>query len=431
MRRCLLMLLALVLVAPAGIAAAQEPETERSKPPRRHGDESFRGRMDRFAQGLDREIEDDIRWLREQGLDQAADKVAEILAGDAKMKRILLMRIHRRIQGWQRLKGEEAERAAEEVRLEFLIADLARRAREAQGDEQAQLQRELREIVARQLDLRIAVQQALVRSISKRLEDLREQLRRQAEMRAELIDQRFDELADPEQPLPDPLAAVVPEMHAKDRPGSPQPEKSGEDTERPERRPLRPRTLGQKSAEWFDKQYDEDVRWLRERGLDDFAGRAEEVRQSDTPTKRLLMWGIHRHVQQVRRLSGEDLDRAIEGIKLPFEIVRLATTLRDAQSDQRDPVAEKLREALRREFQARLDTQQAVARHIQRRLDQVRDNLVKQEKFRQLLIERRVQALLDPTVPIPEPQLVPELGGRDGPPERGPRGAEAPRPGAR
>jgi len=398
---------------------ARETDGPASATPARPG---RRGRG--WAAYLDRHIERDLQWLREHGLDEYADRVVAERDGPSPARHVLLWQIHRRIQGLRRLGGKDAERAIEQIKLEFATARLARRFREASGQEKADLARQLRQSIGRLFDLRLEVQRAMTAAVRRRLKAIQEQLDKHEQLRDELIEQRFTQLTDSQVPLPDPVLESLPQASANgvaDKPDPrPQEPRLGPGDRLEPRGPVE--RGNQRVPERLDGLFENDIKWLRANGLHDFADRIVEIRDSDASARRLVLWRIHRRIEQWRRLRGKDMKRAIDGARLTFEVARLASRYREAPEDQRDALAAELRDALGRQFDARHAAQQAIMESIQQRLEGARKGVHRQRELREKLVTRRFKELTDPSKPVPDPELVPR-------PQLGPgRSRRPPRP---
>ena len=404
-----------VVCAPASRAAAQ-PRGDRPDRPSR-GPASrpdgpgprIRQNMQRWAERADKLIDDDLAWLRQRGLDPYADKVAELRQTDAPGQRVMLWRIHRWIQGLRRLPEEDARRAVDELLLELTTVNLAKEVRAAEGQHKAELETELREGLRRQFDLKIDVQQAMMKASKKRLDQIREQLQKHAALEDDLIDRRFDRLTDAKEPLPDPLLEAVPEIGDGEKPTDAAEAEDG--PRRGPRRPVRPERGPGRWAERLDNRFEKDIAWLRKKELKALADRAEQILNSDAPAKRMMLWRIHRWIQQLRPLKDADATRAIEEVNLGFSVANLARQYREAAEEDREQIAAKLRDALRKQFKARQAAQRAILEAIRSRLDRTREGLRRQRQLKKQLIERRFRGLTDPSRPLPEPRLVPPLRG--------------------
>lgn len=382
-----------------------------------------RDRMERMRAHLNKRVDSDLAWLREHDLKKFADRMAAIRDGDNPMKRILLWRVHRRIEGWRRLRSEDGTRAIENVRLEFATAALAKEARAAGENDRPRLEAKLRDAIKRQVDLRIEVQQAMAEGIKKRLDDFRDELQKQRQLRGDLVAQRFKQLADPNEPLPDPVLAALPELPdaVEPKPGDEGPDGPplgpGDGPPGSERR----RPGGRGSAERFDKQLDSDIQWLRDHELTAFADRIAQSRKGSASVKGVLLWRVSRWIRQLRRLDSEAMGRAVEGVRRQFEIADLARAYREAPEDSREPLAATLKESLTKQFEARHAIQRAIMESIQERLERIRDGVRRQRQFKRQLVNRRFDELMDPDQPVREPELVPDLPrGAPGRPTRAP-----------
>lgn len=171
----------------------------------------------------------------------------------------------------------------------------------------------------------------------------------------------------------------------------------------------------------FESQYDQDIKWLRERGLKHYADRLEEMHKSDDHNSKMAVFSSHVHVRQLRRLwkeRPEEAQRAVDEMRLGFEILDLAAEARKAEGEQKEQLAQKLKEALDRQFEARLAAQRSLLAAMQRRLERMRKEISRQEKLKAEIVEQRQKNLLDPEKPLLDySQFMP--GG--GPPPGGPK----------
>ena len=410
-------------------------------PPRRDGQD--------LAERLDKFLDDDLRWLRDNGLGEFADRVSEIRRTERPGKYVMLWHIHRRVEQLRRLRGEDARLAVEEIRLGFDVFRLALAYRAAPEDQKPAFKDKLREVLQKQFDARLATQRAVMEGIRKRLEQVRDTLQKQSELRGYLVEQRLKTLGDASVPLPEPGLSEWPDAAPEGpRPGrvegtglelpAPPDRGSASDAARepppapadaapaePEPPAEEPAPAGpQRHRRWagdLDAAVNRDIAWLRGRGLPELADRMVEIRDSATPAspatadKRVQLWRIHRRVEQLRSLAGEQLRRAIEDIRLGFAIVKLAREFRQADAAQQAEMSAKLKGLLERQFDARLDAQRAIMQAIGRRLEKLQGNLREQQepRVRSQMLERLLDTLTDPSKPLREPDLVPGLGSQE------------------
>lgn len=177
----------------------------------------------------------------------------------------------------------------------------------------------------------------------------------------------------------------------------------------------------------FESQYDQDIQWLRERGLKRYADRLEEMQKSDDHNSKMAVFSSHVHVRQLRRLwkeRPEEAQRAVDEMRLGFEILDLAGEARKAEGEQKERLAQKLKEALDRQFEARLAAQRSLLAAMQRRLERMRKEISRQEKLKAEIVEQRQKDLLDPEKPLLDysqlmPGGAPPPAGSASPGERG------------
>ncbi len=163
-------------------------------------------------------------------------------------------------------------------------------------------------------------------------------------------------------------------------------------------------------AEHFEEQIKADTEWLRQNGLARFADEMDKLSQAGDQDKRLSLWRLHRRVEQLRNLTAErpqDAKRAIEEVQAEFGVVDLAKQYRSAAEADRKDLGPKLKDALQKQFDLRLETQRAMAKAIEERLKKLHQQLKEQETLREKLLDQRYQDLINPDRPAPEPELAP------------------------
>jgi hypothetical protein len=172
-------------------------------------------------------------------------------------------------------------------------------------------------------------------------------------------------------------------------------------------------------SERFRRKMNEDIEWLREKGLDPLADRAEQLLASEERGDRLLLWQVHRRVQQIQRLPESSQKKAIENERLRFEVHDLARQYRAAEEDQRDPIGEKLHQALEKQFDLRQESLKAIAEGLRQRFKTVDEKFGQSREHREELIDRLLEEMLDPERPLQEPQLLPGHPAHSGSSRRG------------
>jgi lipopolysaccharide export LptBFGC system permease protein LptF len=171
-------------------------------------------------------------------------------------------------------------------------------------------------------------------------------------------------------------------------------------------------------AEHFEEQIKADTDWLRQNGLGRFADEMDKLSQAGEQDKRVSLWRLHRRVEQLRNLTADrpqDAKRAIDEVQAEFDVVDLAKQYRSATEADRKNLEPKLKDALQKQFDLRLETQRAMAKAIEERLKKLHQQLKDQETLRDKLLDQRYQDLINPERPAPEPELAPPP-----PPGRGP-----------
>ena len=170
---------------------------------------------------------------------------------------------------------------------------------------------------------------------------------------------------------------------------------------------------GRRTPRWtrnFEERLEEDIQWLRDNGLEEYADRLVQLRQPPgTPEKRQALIDAARKVRTLRFLHEarpKQAQGAIEALRLELSIERLAEQWRAADragdTVQRRQIGLKLRPALEKQFDARLQSTRAVITAITKRLEKHQRNLKDQEQFRGRLIDERFKQLTRPG-PSPEP----------------------------
>ena len=170
---------------------------------------------------------------------------------------------------------------------------------------------------------------------------------------------------------------------------------------------------GRRAPRWsrnFEERLEEDIQWLRDNSLEEYADKLVQLRQPPgTPEKRQALMDAARKVRQLRFLHEarpKQAQGAIEGLRLELSIERLSQQWREADragdTVQRKQIGLKLRPALEKQFDARLQSTRAVIAAITKRLEQHQGNLKDQEQFRGRLIDERFKELTRPG-PSPEP----------------------------
>lgn len=214
-------------------------------------------------------------------------------------------------------------------------------------------------------------------------------------------------------------AVCVWTVGAQQRPGEP---REGREGRTGSGRP----PMMQRLAEHFDKQIETDIQWLKDHGLERHAAELEKMRDSNDGEKRAALWQEHRRVQQWMDLLRERPDegkRAIEGVRLEYEVRDLAVEFRDAEGARRQELGTQLRAKLQKQFDIRLETQRAMIKSIEGRLEKLKASLKEQETLRDKMIDQRFQDLTQPNGPSPEPGPVPGAA-EDGRPPRPDRRSE-------
>lgn len=386
-----------VWAAPLGAAP---PEADERPFRQRAGQQ----RLQRWLAHFNRQLDDDVRWLREQGLEAYADRVAELLKDHEREDRPLLWQVHRRVEELKRLEGRNRERAVTEIRLDYEAADLSAKLRDETLDAQQRerLRKELRRTLEKQLRHRIGTQEAIARSIRRRMDKMAQDLSNEEVLRDEIVRQRFQMLADPERPLPDPLLHVAgiseDDLAAASDDGDPLDRRQGD----------QPRAEAPELSRLFEQKLDEDVLWLRQKDLPRLAERIETLRTGQAPGKRLLLFRLHRRLVQLQGLEGQALEEATKTIRLGFDVLDQARALREATPGERDALQMQLIEGLEQLFAARIDSQRAVLETIEGRLNEIREKSERQKELADEIIERRLKELSDTTRPPYEPELVPQ-----------------------
>jgi hypothetical protein len=175
----------------------------------------------------------------------------------------------------------------------------------------------------------------------------------------------------------------------------------------------------------FEGQLAQDLAWLRERGLERYADRLEEARKSEEPGSRFMVMSAQVRIRHLRRLwqeKPEEAQNSLEELRLGLKIHDLASAARQADGPERHRLVQQLRQALDGQFEARLAAQRALIDAMERRLEQLRQDIRRQEELRARIVEQRQRDLLDPERPLSEPSLL--MPGGPGHREGGPAGRD-------
>lgn len=408
-------------------ATTRGPEADNQDRPR--GPSRREGRFQSRRQGggsrraavLKAMVQRDLVWLGEHNMTTAyCDRVKQLLSSDDPRDRIRLWQVHRRIQQWRQLAKADLGKAFEEVRLEFESCDLANRAREAPRNAQEKLKRQLREVIARQFDLRIDVQKASLAANEKRLSEIEKRLKTQERIREELIAKRLEQLLDNETDLPDPLGEVLAEPQGEAQGAKPP---TREPRDGPSTTPRRDNRNGPRGGPGFERlrqRLDANLKWLEAHNLKAFAERVKAIREAGSSDGYLLLWRVHRWIEQQKRLerSGTDPKDALKSVRLAFSIAEMAGQLRRTDVANRPALESKLQKALGRQFEARQQRGQRLLAIMRSGLKKHQRGIKKQVQNRRRLIARRVKHLMDPRQGPAEPELVPGEMFNPSPPRR-------------
>lgn len=201
MRRVFIAGCASAVVALTVLGAMGQPDS-------RPGDEADRTarprerREPRWARDWEQRLDEDIAWLREKGLDDYADRIAELRTQQSSPeKRGELFKAVGKVRQVRFLidrQPEQGAKALKAMQLESRISRLAQQwqAADKAGDDEARRQAgvELRKLLEQQFDARLEFTRALIEDIKRRLEEHQAELKQQEQLRARLIDTRFQEL---------------------------------------------------------------------------------------------------------------------------------------------------------------------------------------------------------------------------------------------
>ena len=145
-------------------------------------------------------------------------------------------------------------------------------------------------------------------------------------------------------------------------------------------------------AQEFESQYAQDLAWLRQRGLEKYADRLEAARKSDEAGNRMMVFSAHIRIRQLRRLwqeRPEEAQRAVDEMRLGLHILDLAAEARKADGAEKQRLTQELEQALNRQFEARLAAQRSLLAAMERRLEELRQDISRQEELKSQIVQQR------------------------------------------
>jgi DNA mismatch repair ATPase MutS len=189
----------------------------------------------------------------------------------------------------------------------------------------------------------------------------------------------------------------------------------------------------------FEQRLDEDIAWLREKGLDDYADGIQQLREPpSTPEKLMQLGKTVGRLRQVRFLVEQQPEqgaKALQAMQLESRIARLSQQWQAAEkagdAQARREAGAELRKLLEQQFDARLESTRALIESIKRRLEHHQAELKQQEQLRDRLIDSRFQELTEGGPSQESDGVLPKIGPEVPtwpPPSRGsPPSPDAPR----
>ena len=205
-----------IIVALAGVVALTVlSATGQPGPARDDGEHAEqRGRrVPRWTRNFEERLEEHTQWLRDNGLEEYADKIAQLRqpppTPEKQQALIDAVRKVRQLRFLHKEQPTQAKGAIEALRLELSIQRLSEQWRDAdRADDTVQRRRigqQLRQSLEKQFDVRLQSMRAVIEAIKSRLDRHQEDFQKQEKRRDLLIDERFRELTRPG-PSPEPAA---------------------------------------------------------------------------------------------------------------------------------------------------------------------------------------------------------------------------------
>ncbi|NIA22179.1 MAG: hypothetical protein GWP05_09505 [Anaerolineaceae bacterium] len=159
----------------------------------------------RWFRDFEERLDEDLQWLRDNGLEKYADKLAQLRQRPhTPQKRRALIEAIRKVRQLRILhdaRPKQARWAIEALRLEPEIERLTDEWLKADraGDkvQRRQIGQQLRKTLEKQFDARLESQRALIEIIKARLEKHQKDFKKLAQRRDLLIDERFRNLTQP------------------------------------------------------------------------------------------------------------------------------------------------------------------------------------------------------------------------------------------
>jgi len=162
-------------------------------------------RRPRWTRDFEERLDEDLQWLRDNGLEKYADKLAQLRQGPSspeKRKALFdAVRKVRQLQFLHEARPKKAQGAIQALQLELKIAELVDQWQEAKRTNnkvrRGQIGLQLRKALEKQFDFRLESARAVIEAIKRRLEKHQEEFKKQDQRRDLLIDERFRNLTQP------------------------------------------------------------------------------------------------------------------------------------------------------------------------------------------------------------------------------------------
>jgi len=205
-----------IIVALAGVVGLTVLSATGQSGPARNGGQRPERRSRRFprwTRNFEERLEEHIQWLRDNGLEEYADKVAQLRqpppTPEKQQALIDAVRKVRQLRFLHKERPGQAKGAIEALRLELSIEQLSQQWCDANrtGDtvQRRRIGQQLRKSLEKQFDVRLQSMRAVIEAIKSRLDSHQKEFKKQEKRRDLLIDERFRELTRPG-PSPEPAA---------------------------------------------------------------------------------------------------------------------------------------------------------------------------------------------------------------------------------
>lgn len=178
-----------------------------------------------FREVTDEQIENILAFVRKY-MPWRVESLQKMRESEPERFRQLCRRLRFEVSQLLHLKERDEaafQKAIEERRIRMRAAELAQRVRETENQQEREaLVQELRGVINEMFELEIATQEAHIRGLEERIEQLRRELRERADHRREVVEQRLREAMEDR---PEPREPGPPNrgQFREDRPGPPGP----------------------------------------------------------------------------------------------------------------------------------------------------------------------------------------------------------------